>query len=157
MEWVWWVLVVVAALAIGTIVSWRPLRRFGHHVQVARAQELFRLQRERLEGLFSEAAAASGTPRGLLWKDCAFEDRQVLARDRTTGQLIALAAVTVRFEAVPGGPMEEVEAVGNLRTASAVFYFDRGQWHTVGKALFNMGPEQALEHFHQQYERAPIG
>jgi hypothetical protein len=49
--------------------------------------------------------------------------------------------------------MEGVEAVSNLRVATAVFAFDRGHWTTAGKAVFNMNPDEALEHFRGQYER----
>ena len=44
-------------------------------------------------------------------------------------------------------------AVGNLRNASAVFFFQAGHWHTVGRAVFNMNPDEALVHFKNQYER----
>ena len=40
-----------------------------------------------------------------------------------------------------------------LRNASAVFFFHRGQWMTVGKAVFNMNPDETLAHFQGQYER----
>ena len=46
-----------------------------------------------------------------------------------------------------------VSAVGNLRHASAVFFFDRGKWHTDGRAIFNLAPNEALEHFKNQYQR----
>jgi hypothetical protein len=49
--------------------------------------------------------------------------------------------------------MEGVEAVGNLRNATAVFVFARGHWSTSGKAVFNMNPDEALRHFQHQYER----
>ena len=74
-------------------------------------------------------------------------------RDRRTGQLAALVGVTIRFEAVPGGDMEGLPAVGNLRNASAVFFFQGGQWHSVGKAIFNLNPAEAIDHFKNQYER----
>src|SRR5262249_42137394 len=141
------VVIVLAALA------WRPLRRWGREVHAARARESFRLQRERLEAKFIDAAAASGKPRGLRWKECAFESLMELARDRATGRLIALVPVTIASEAVAGGPMEGVEAVGNLRNATAVFVFERGHWATSGKAVFNMNPDEALRHFGHQYER----
>jgi len=60
--------------------------------------------------------------------------------------------VTIQFEAIEGGDMEGLPAVGNLRNASAVFFFERGQWRTVGKAVFNMNPDEALVHFQNQYE-----
>jgi hypothetical protein len=140
---------IVAALAL----AWRPLRRFSRQVHLERARESFRLQRERLEAKFIEAAAATGKPRGLLWKDCQFESGVEFVRDRTTGDIAALVGVTIQFEAVPGGDMEGLPAVGNLRNATAVFFFHRGHWQTVGKAVFNMNPDEAIEHFKGQYER----
>ena len=98
------------------------------------------------------AAAATGKPRGLLWKDCQWENGVDFVRERKTGQIAALVGVTIRFEAVADGDMEGLPAVGNLRNASAVFFFERGQWHTVGKAVFNMNPDEALGHFQGQYE-----
>ncbi len=49
--------------------------------------------------------------------------------------------------------MEGVAAVGNLRNASAVFFFQGGQWRTTGKAVFNLNPDEALARFANQYER----
>jgi hypothetical protein len=132
--------------------AWRPLRHWGGQVQVERARELFLLQRERLEHGFQPAAAATGKPRGLRWVECAFGDEVAFARDRASKQLVALVPVTIRFEAVEGSDMEGLPAVGNLRNASAVFFFQRGQWQTAGKAVFNMNPQEALHHFRNQYE-----
>src|SRR5579859_632347 len=152
MAW-WWVVPVVLLVAgLALLLAWRPFRAFGREIQLERARELFLLQRERLEAHFLKAAAATGKPRGLLWKDCEWESEVVFARDRQSGQLAALIAVTIQFEAVPGSDMESLPAVGNLRNASAVFFFQRGHWHTVGKAIFNMNPDEAVVHFKNQYE-----
>jgi hypothetical protein len=151
-EWLW-ILGTSAVLGVLLTLVWRPLRRLGREMHAERARESFRLQRERLEAKFFDAAAASGKPRGLHWKECSFENPVELARDRRSGQLIALVSVAIAFEAVAGGPMEGVEAVGNLRNATAVFVFERGHWTTHGKAIFNMNPDEALRHFQQQYER----
>ena len=67
--------------------------------------------------------------------------------------VIALVPVTISFAAIEGGPMEGVEAVGNLRNATAVFSFARGHWTTAGKAVFNLNPDETLTHFKNQYER----
>src|SRR5438132_10240385 len=152
MEWLW-LLPAVVLLGVVLWLLWRPLRSLGKDIQVERARELFLLQRERLEAKFVTAAAATGKPRGLRWKDCAFERDVELARERQTGQLVALVPVTIQFEAVEGSDMEGLPAVGNLRNASAVFFFQRGHWHTVGKAIFNMNPDEAVAHFQNQYER----
>jgi hypothetical protein len=149
-----WVGGAVAAVGGVTLaLAWRPLRRLGRELVAERAREAFRLQHERLEAKFFDAAAASGKPRGLRWKECSFDQALELARDCRSGQLLALVPVTIAFEAVEGGPMEGVEAVGNLRVATAVFVFERGHWTTAGKAVFNMNPDEALRHFQGQYER----
>jgi hypothetical protein len=150
--WPWLLLAALAGLVV-LVVAWRPLRSWGKVVQIERARESFILQRERLEARFVTAAAASGKPRGLRWKDCAFENELELARERKTGQLVALVPVTIQFEAIEGSDMEGLPAVSNLRNASAVFYFQRGQWLTVGKAVFNLNPVEVIQHFRNQYER----
>jgi hypothetical protein len=154
MEWLW---LVPVALLIGVVLFylWRPLRSLGKDIQVERARESFLLQRERLEAKFVTAAAASGKPRGLRWKDCSFERDVELARELKTGQLVALVPVTIQFEAIEGSDMEGLPAVGNLRNASAVFFFQRGQWLTVGKAVFNLNPVEVIQHFKNRYERVP--
>jgi hypothetical protein len=152
MEW-WWGVAILAGIGLVVLtLAWRPMRRLGREIQVERAMELFRLQRERLEPQFLPAAAATGKPRGLRWIECQFEGDVAFARDRTNRQLVALVSVTIRFEAIVGSDMEGVAAVGNLRSASGVFFFHRGQWLTAGKAVFNMNPSEALHHFRSQYE-----
>ena len=137
--------------------SWLAFwRRFARGPNVEQARRLFQQQRERLELLFIQAAAASGKPRGLRWKNIDWESSIEFARERASGRLAALVGVTIQFEAVEGGDMEGVEAVGNLRNASAVFFFDRGRWRTTGKAIFNLNPGEAIEHFKGQYERLQV-
>jgi hypothetical protein len=155
-----WPWILLGGLPVGAAVAlltWRPLKRFGKGVQVERARELFILQRERLEAKFVTAAAASGKPRGLRWKDCDFENEIELARERATGQLVALVSVTIQFEAIEGSDMEGLPAVGNLRNASAVFCFHRGHWNTTGKAVFNLNPVEVIQHFKNQYEHVTAG
>jgi len=149
----WWIL----AITLGAVVlAWlvgRSFRTFGREMRTERARELFRLQRERLEAHFMQAAAATGKPRGLRWKDCQWDNQLEFVRDRETGDLAALVGVTISFEAIEGGDMEGVAAVGNLRHASAVFVFQKDHWATGGKALFNMFPSEAIEKLEGQYER----
>src|SRR5262245_41418122 len=147
------VLGVVALFVVGVVFLWRPLKLFGRHVQLERAQELFRLQRERLEAQFTKVAAASGKPRGLRWKECQWETGIEFVRDKQTGHIAALVGVTIQFEAIEGGDMEGVPAVAHPKTASAVFFFHHGHWQTAGRALFNMNPHEAIAHFNKQYER----
>ena len=149
-HWLTLALVLAGLVAIACIGLFIWLRR---HIRQAREQ--FHAHREELAVEFLEAAGATGKPRGLRWVACDWADEIAFARDRHTGQLAALVAVTIRFEAIEGGDMEGVAAVGNLRNASAVFFFDRGRWHTVGKAVFNMNPDEAIAHY--QYERVEVG
>ncbi len=135
------------------VLFWRPVRAFGRSIQLERARELFTLQRELLQERFYQAASTTGKPRGLRWKDCQWDGQAEFARDRRSGEIAALLPVTIQFEAIEGSDMEGLPAVGNLRNASAVFFFHRGQWQTVGKAVFNMNPDEALVHFQSQYER----
>jgi hypothetical protein len=144
-------LIIVIAAALLWLM-WRPFRRLGSDIQAARAQELFLLQRERIEPLFLPAASATGKPRGLRWKDCQFDSAIQFARERQSRQLIALIGVTISFEAIPGSDMEGVEAVSNLRNASAIFFFHQGHWLTAGKAVFNLNPDEAITHFGDRYE-----
>jgi hypothetical protein len=147
----WWtVLLVLAALAVAALaLVWRPVRSSLRQSRLARARQDFHRHRERLEARFWQLAGSCGKPRGLEWVSCDFDDDVVYARDRRSGELAAFVAVTIKFEAIAGGPMEDVEAVGNLRAATAVFRCQRGRWMTEGRAIFNLNPTEAVRHFHE--------
>lgn len=147
-----WIAGVALAAVVGVTLVWRPLRGAVRARRLERAKSGFRVARERLEAKFLDRAAATGRPRGLRWVDCDWEDDVTFARDRHTNQLTAFVGVTVRFEAVEGGPMEGVPAVKNLRNATAMFHYDGAQWGTGGKALFNVNPDEAVARFHDQFE-----
>jgi hypothetical protein len=83
----------------------------------------------------------------LAWKSCAFQNGVLLARDRANGEIVGLVGVTIGFEAVEGGGMEDVEAVGNLRASTALFTWDGGDWTTAGRAVFNLEPREVLERY----------
>ncbi len=152
-----------AAVGVAALVGlvgwflWRWTHHAGREIQVGRARELFALQRDHLHGLFFEAAASTGKPKGLRWKSCEFGDHLDLARDKRTGELLGLVPVTIAFEAIPGSDMEGLPAVGNLRSASAVFTFHRGNWTTAGRAVFNLNPDEAIRHFHNVYDPVAEG
>ena len=120
--------------------------------QLVVGREVFHRRREWLEAEFLSRATRCGKPRGLQWVDCDFADDVTFARDRHNGELRALVGVTISFEAIPGGGMEEVEAVSNLRAATAVFRFDHGHWETEGRAIFNLSPVEAIRHFGHELE-----
>ena len=152
-----WILAAVAVcvvMAVAVSIAWKPLRAARREARFARARQAFRLRREWLEAKFFELAAGSGRPRGLRWTECDFADEVTYARDRRSGRLSALVAVTISFEAIEGGGMEEVEAVGNLRAATAMFQFNGRSrcWETNGRAIFNLNPYEAVEHFRSDLE-----
>ncbi len=152
MFWLW---LTLGALAIFLpLVTWWVLLRAGNYV--AEAQTLFALQRPELERAYFAAAAASGKPRGLRWQALEWTPGAEFGRERATGRLTALVGVTIQFEAVEGGDMEGVAAVGNLRNASAVFFYHQKQWHTTGLTIYNLNPDEALNHFKNQYERLQV-
>ncbi len=123
----------------------------------ARARQEFLSRRAELEQAFFAAAAGGGKPRGLRWKSCEWAAGVELVREKPTGRLAALVGVTIAFEAVEGGDMEDLPAVGNLRNASAAFFYHQGAWHTTGKAIFNLNPDEVVAHFAGQYERVGKG
>jgi hypothetical protein len=153
-----WLLIAAAALAVLVALSVVVLLvvTLRRTVSPERARDEFRRQREHLEADFFRAAAASGKPRGLRWKACEWDDTVELARDKKTGQVLAFAGVTVSFEAIEGGDMEGLPAVGNLRNATAVFVHDGGRWQTAGRTLFNLNPDEAIRHFGERYERVGV-
>jgi hypothetical protein len=135
------------ALLFGAWLAWTLLRPTLFARRIQRALRAFVRDRESLESAFFRAAAASGKPRGLAWKNCSFQQGVTLARDRANGELVGLVGVTIGFEAVAGGGMEEVEAVGNLRAATAVFSYNGSQWTTQGRAVFNLEPREVIERY----------
>jgi hypothetical protein len=151
MDWVWLVSVAVTAVVLA-LVMWRVPILFRERRRIAenQARRDFHLQRERLECVFVQAAASSGKPRGLRWVDCDFDNDVTYASNRQSRQLSALVACTIRFEAIEGGGMEEVAAVSNLRSATAVFEFNGKQWRTLGRVIFNLNPSETIEHFRDQ-------
>jgi hypothetical protein len=149
------VLVVVTFGAL--LVAWRPVLSVLRERRTMRAIREFPLQRERLEAEFFRLAAASGKPRGLRWLECDWQRSVTFGRDLENGTLTAFVGVNIRFEAIEGGDMEGVEAVGMIRDAAALFHFHRGVWGTGGRALFNMNPSDALSRLKDQIEPIEIG
>jgi hypothetical protein len=150
----WWPVAaaVLAVAAVGAALVWRPLQKRMRERRLVEARREFHRQRERLEAKFQSLAAKSGKPRGLDWVRCDFEDDVIYARHRQSGQLSAFVSVTIGFEAIEGGGMEHVEAVSNLRAATAVFRVERGIWSTDGRALFNLTPEEAVNYYQDNLE-----
>ena len=113
----------------------------------------FQMHLQQLQTDFQERASISGKPRGLKWAKCDWLNQQQLVRDRSSGMLTMLAGINIHFEAIPGGEMEDVEAVSTVRDACAVFHYHQGRWGTGGRALFNMHPEAAAVRLADSWER----
>jgi hypothetical protein len=150
----WWLIGLVALAALMTLAAlvWRPLRARMREHELARAKRDFHRHREHLEARFVSLAGQSRKPRGLEWVRCDFDDDVTYVRNRRSGEISAFVAVTIGFEAIEGGGMENVEAVGNLRAATAVFQVKKGGWATEGRALFNLNPAEAIAYYHENLE-----
>lgn len=148
------VLVGVAGMLL--FVLRQPIRVWQRRKEQEQALQQFRLQREFLEARFFDLAAQSGKPRGLRWLACDWLEGVAFGREKQTGMLTAFVSVNIRFEAIEGGDMEGVAAVGNIRDGSAVFHYQDGIWGTGGRALFNLGPQDALSRLANQYEHVGV-
>ncbi|GIS61050.1 MAG: hypothetical protein CM1200mP2_32750 [Planctomycetaceae bacterium] len=147
------VLIAVAVLSLVVFVLAAPLLvRHWQRGQQNMALDLFRMQREQLEAKFFDLARGRGIPRDLRWVECDWLDEVTFGRAIDDGMLTAFAGVNIRFEAIEGGDMEEVESVGLIRDAAAIFHFHNGRWGTGGRAMFNMDPHAAIERLAGQYE-----
>jgi hypothetical protein len=145
-------LVVAVVAGLATALALQPIRMARQAERLARAQRDFHRQREQLEAKFIERASQSGKPRGLRWTDVAFDDDVVYARDRKSGGLKALVAIEVSFEAIEGGGMEHVEAVSNVRAATAEFLYDGARWKTDGRVYFNLAPTATVKYLASDLE-----
>jgi hypothetical protein len=143
---------VAVLAAVVAVMAIRPIQARRQADKLARACRDFHRQREQLEAKFIQRAAASGKPRGLRWVDVDFDDDVFYARDRRSGRLKALVAIEVAFEAIEGGGMEEVEAVGNIRAATSEFLYDGSRWGTDGRVYFNLLPDATVKYLASDLE-----
>lgn len=134
----------------------QPIRAWAYQRESQQAMTRFKRQREQMEARFFDVASRLGKPRGLRWLACEWMDDVSFARDRQTGLLTAFISVNISFEAIEGGDMEDVAAVGNIRDAAAVFHYSSGSWGTGGRALFNMNAAEAPQRLQNQFEAVVI-
>ncbi len=139
----------ILAIALTAWLGWAAVRPKLFARRIRRVAQEFARDRAVLEAKFFRDASLSGKPRGLAWTQCAFQDGVLLGRDRANGEIVGLVGVTIGFEAVEGGGMEDVEAVGNLRAGTAVFTHNGREWTTQGKAIFNLEPREVLERYRE--------
>jgi hypothetical protein len=155
-DWIWATAIGAVVLLLVVALAAIPLAKRWRKREAGQAVRLFRQQRERLEAKFIDMAQSLGKPRGLKWMDCDWLSAVTFARDRKSGLITAFAGINIRFEAIEGGDMEDVAAVGTLRDAVAVFHFHNGNWGTGGKALFNMNADEAITRLTAQFEAFPV-
>jgi hypothetical protein len=136
-------LIAAIALAVVLVIGWKKWRQ-------AQRQKLFQTavaqfpRQQNLSDLFLRAANATGKPRGLRWKSCELAGKPLFATDKKSGEILALSGASIGFEAIPGGDMEEVEAVGDIRYVTVVFVYRNHEWQADGRAIMNLEPAQAL-------------
>lgn len=151
--WPW--IIGFGAIAVVVAVVAVPMAQWMRRREARDGVKLFRLRREMLEARFFDLARTLDKPRGLRWIECDWQDEVTFARDKETGLLTAFVAVNIRFEAIEGGDMEGVTAVGTIREAAAVFHYRQGVWGTGGRALFNMTPHDAVRQLTGQFDPLP--
>jgi hypothetical protein len=122
---------------------WQRRSRARQHDLFQRAVDEFPRQSD-LTTKFLAAANATGKPRGLRWISCELQGQPIFATNDATDEIFGLSGATIGFEAIPGGDMEEVEAVGDIRYVTAIFQYRNGKWQTDGRAIFNLEPTQAV-------------
>ncbi|MDG1897842.1 MAG: hypothetical protein P8J37_23325 [Fuerstiella sp.] len=105
----------------------------------------FQRHQQELQENFFVQAAATGKPRGLIWKNCEWLTTFALVEDVTQNMFTMFCGVNVFFEAVEGGDMEDLAAVSTVRDGSAVFHLQHGRWGSGGRILFNMPPATAAQ------------
>ena len=148
---VWMTVCGLAGTAALVAMSAVPLARWMQRREAQLAAAAFRRQRETMEAKFFELASRSGKPRGLRWVKCDWQPGVTLAREAQSGLLTAFVSIELHFEAIEGGDMEDVAAVGTVRDACAMFHYQYGQWGTGGKALFNMNADDAMMKLQGQF------
>ncbi len=144
-------------LLIAVVLAAPPLARRWRRQFAGRALSRFRIEREHLEARFFDLARGRGIPRDLRWVECEWLEQVTFGRSIEDGMLTAFVRVNIRFEAIEGGDMEDVEAVGLIRDAAALFHYQHGHWGTGGRAMFNMDPQNAIERLAGQYEPVTSG
>jgi hypothetical protein len=143
---------IFAAVFVAARYGCRPILRHFRQVRLLRAKHDFHAEREWLEAKFIQLAASQAAPDALRWSDCTFADDVAYVRNRSTGELSALVAVTIATEAGNTAARSNADAVGNLQAGTAVFRFDGRHWATDGRAMLNLSPNEAIQRFHDDLE-----
>lgn len=144
---------ILAVAGVVMTILLRPrLRESRLTSQRLQGRNTFAAARQGLETRFFTLSAQSGRPRGLSWLHCDFDETATFARDTNSGELRALVGMTIQFQAIAGGEMEDNPNASNLRAATAVFSFEAGQWSTAGRTIFNLNPVETITHFKHELQ-----
>jgi|GEM_PF-788978 len=148
---VWIVILLILSGCVAALQSWRAA--FGSDTADGpdQARRLFLQNQKLLQELFLELARSRGKPQDLYWARCDWKPEVTFAQEVDSGLLTAFQQIEIQFEAVPGGEMEDVEAVDQAKFASAVFHYGSQGWGTGGRALFNLSPSDCVERLAGQY------
>jgi MYXO-CTERM domain-containing protein len=153
------VIAAIALFALAGLLAVRSVRRRRSAPRLDGVDRLFRFQREHLEAKFVDLAQSSRRPSAPRSVNCDFQDDVTYVRNRRTGTIMALVAITVsvagrrpRF----GDALEEAMAARSLvprhdtsqgepvRSATAVFSFDGQRWTTDGSVILDLSPSDAV-------------
>ncbi len=116
----------------------RPARRVVDTMRFDHARDLFRRRREWLEAAFLAVLARTEPLERVRWEDAHWQDEVLWARDRPTGDLLAL--IGVDFD--PDPIFDPPDQPG--RHSTALFEFRKGAWMAEGKRLDQIRPEEAM-------------
>ena len=147
-----WTLTIIAVALAVLFYAWWPMLLRPRRKRFHTAQRCFHVERERLEAKFVALASAQPNPDGPRWADCSFADDVAYARNRSTGELTALVAVTIATEHSSARSHRRSDAVGNLQAGTAMFRFDGKHWLTDGRAILNLSPTEAIHRFRKDLE-----
>jgi hypothetical protein len=152
MSLVWWFTIAVILTAMAVVLRRIRRRKPTPGTPLIQAKQRFHAQRERLEAKFIQLAAAHANPDAPQWADCMFDDDVSYVRSRATGELSAFVAVTISSDDLDAAVRGAADAVGNLQAGTAVFRFDFDHWETDGRAILNLSPSEAVQHFQNDLE-----
>jgi hypothetical protein len=154
--WAFWAVcgaaavIALASAVLGGGIASRKRRQ--SRAALALAREIFHWRREWLEADFLTMLSESKSLQGLSWSDCEFDDDVAFARDRGTGRLCGLVAITLKMESSGARRMADVETVGVLRAGTAVFTFDGQRWFCDGRTIFNLNPRETIRRYRRELE-----
>src|SRR5437868_1813561 len=130
-----WAALVPFCVVAAWVIARRPLRDAFEDMNLDRAREQFRFQREGLEARFLTALERIDPVEKLRWDEARWRDEVVWARDRRTRRILALVGVTFENE-----PFGNAYTDPPARHSTALFEYRKGKWLAEGKRLDEIRP-----------------